>query len=195
MNRTIILTALTAPLLFAACDGAGGGWEDIFGDDTGYYDTGFNGDTAPLITQIDYGCDVGNPDQWWFDVTNEGWAGDVTVDLFETGDGAWGSGNVGAVWDERHYMTNVEWAEDGSWDRWDLTLSDVESPGSQTAGRSTLFGCAWNDGRSLAFMATAYDDNGRFADCAIWGHESEQYFNGYLNNDCICFENDGNCSN
>ena len=36
---------------------------------------------------------------------------------------------------------------DGSWDRWDLTLSDVESPGSQTAGRSTLFGCAWNDGR------------------------------------------------
>jgi len=191
---TRILTALAIPALFVACDQLpGGGWEGILDD---------SGDTAtvqptedPLIASINYGCNVGNPDMWWFDITNDGWAGDVTIDLFETGDGNWGQRNVGAVWDESHNMVNTEWAEDGTWDRWQLDLTDVESPGSQTSGRSTLFGCAWNDGGSLAFMATLYDDRGVPADCAIWGHESEQYFNEYLGNTCICFEGDGTCRN
>lgn len=194
MNRLTALIAL--PVLFlGACDQLGG-FEDILGPgDTGNDDFVV---VDPLIAAIDFGCDTGNPDQWWYDVVNQGWAGGVTLDIFETG--AWtgsanSAGNASSVWDETHELENIEFAADGSSDRWGISLNDVETPGQQISGSTTLFGCAWNDGGSLAFMMTMRDENGRFADCAIFGHESEQYFNGLQGNDCLCFENDQNCSN
>ncbi len=195
MNRMTALIALPA-LIFGACDQLGG-FEDILGTgDTGRDDVVVSVD--PLIAGINFGCDTGNPDQWWYDVVNEGWAGGVTLNIFETG--AWtgnasSAGNASSVWDERHEMSNVEFAADGTSDRWGIELNDVETIGEQIAGSTTLFGCAWNDGGSLAFMVTMRDENDREADCAIFGYESEQYFNGLQGNDCICFEGDQNCSN
>lgn len=193
MNKTATLFALTASALLAACDDVGG-WGDLF--DSGYdtWDTGefYEGDV--LIAELAYGCDPGNPDTWWFEATNQGWAGDMVLDIYETGDGNWPS-NPGAVWDETHNLTNTQWAEDGTWDFWELSLRDVESAGSQTASQSTLFSCGWNDGNSLAFMITLYDEDMRERDCAIWGQESDDYFNDYRNNNCVCFEADGNCNN
>ncbi|MFT6143382.1 MAG: hypothetical protein ACJAZO_002393 [Myxococcota bacterium] len=196
MNRMTALIALPALIFFGACDQLGG-FEDILG--TGDTSTSTPGTTIdPLIAGIDFGCDTGNPDQWWYDVVNEGWSGGVTLDIFETG--AWtgsgsSAGNANDVWDESHELTNIEFAEDGSSDRWGISLNDVETPGQQVSGSTTLFGCAWNDGGSLAFMVTMRDENNNQADCAIFGFESEQYFNGLQNNSCICFENDSNCSN
>lgn len=188
---TTLIVAST--LLFAACDQFGGGWDDLL-TETG--DTAFDTPTTttPLIDTLSYGCDAGSPDEWWFDSVVTGWAGDMVVDIYETGDGNWPNRPT-AVWDETHFMNNVESAEDRSWDRWDLVLADVESAGSQVSGRTTLFSCRWDDGRSLAFKATVLDESGRTQDCAIWGHESEQYFNEHLNNDCVCFESDNNCRN
>ena len=192
MTKTTTLFAM-ATLFLSACDILGGGWDGLLdSDDTGSTGDFFDGEL--LINELNYGCDVGSPDTWWFESTSQGWAGDTTLSIYETGDGNW-PGNPSAVWDELHNMTNTESAENGDWDFWTLSLADVDSAGSQVAGRSTLFSCQWNDGGSLAFKATLYDEDGRETDCAIWGYQSEQYFNDYRNNSCVCFDGDGSCTN
>ena len=190
----IALTAATLLIALTACDSlpSGGDLPD-WGDDTG--DTGWDDEGgAQQIAAIDYSCTVGSPDRWWYWTEIDGWSGLTTLDIFETGDGNWPS-NPGAVWSESHDMRNTDWSDEGGWDRWEVELRRVTSIGQQVSGQSTLFGCNWDDGRSLAFKMAIYDDSGRELDCAIWGHESHQYFNNHLGDDCICFDNDGSCTN
>lgn len=189
MNRALFLL----PLALVACDD-GFGWDDLLNDSDTAYDTGSFYSGPVEIAQLDYRCNNGSPDSWWYQATMNGWAGDVWLDIYETGDGNWPN-NPNAVWEESHPLTSVAYDEGGAWDVWEATLSDVESPGSVVSGRSTLWDCWWDDGNSLAFMITLYDDTAREVECAIWGNESGSYFNDYRGNDCICFDPDGNCNN
>jgi hypothetical protein len=187
----LTLALLATSSLAASCDQVPG-WEDLFESDSAW-DTAFY-DGEVQIAQLDYRCSSGSPDTWWVQAVMDGWAGDVELDIFETGDGNW-PGNPNAVWEESHLLTNVDHDPGGAWDVWEATLVDVESPGQQIGGRSTLWGCWWDDGDSLAFKVTVYDDGGREVECAIWGNESEQYFNGYRGDRCLCFDPDGRCDN
>jgi len=194
-NPTPLLMPALA-LAAAACDIPNGGWDDLFGGDTASdtaSDTAFYSG-ALEITSIDYRCTPGSPDAWWYSTTASAWAGDAELHVFETGDSNWPN-NPNAVWEETHPLTNTAYDEAGTWDTWEATLTDVDSPGSQIAGRSTLWGCWWDDGQSLAYKLTLFDDAGRATDCAIWGNESEQYFNGHRGDRCLCFDSDGRCDN
>lgn len=183
------------PLTLVACDGVGFDWDDLLNESDSDWETddGFYQD-APQIAQVDYRCDNGAPDSWWYQVTLDGWAGDMWLDIYETGDGNW-PGNPNAVWEESHPLRSVDYDESGAWDVWEVRVNDVEAISQQIGGNSTLFSCNWDDGRSLAFMVSLWDENANYVECAIWGHESDPYFNDYRGNDCLCFEADGNCNN
>ncbi len=188
----IKLALIASGALFAltACtDGIGMPDWDLDSADTGYWD-----EVVPMIAEVSFTCDYGNPDLWRFYSYLDGWAGQSMLDIFETGDGNWPN-NPSAVWSETHVMTNTNYADDGTWDEWSLTLRAVSSIGQQVGGQTTLFGCNWNDGGSLAFRQTIYDDNGAELDCVIWGSRSQQYFNGYLGDSCVCIDPDGRCDN
>ena len=190
MQRLTIALAATS-LLFAvsACDDASDfPWDE---DDTGWWDDDLP--AAQEIAYINYSCTVGSPDRWWYFVEIDGWAGDAELEIFETGDGNWPN-NPAAVWGETHPMQNTDWDDDGAWDEWEADLRRAGSIGQQVAGQSTLFGCGWDDGRSLAFKVAIYDDGGRLQDCAIWGRESHQYFNMHRGDNCLCFEPNGICT-
>ena len=81
-----------------------------------------------------------------------------------------------------------------------LSLADVALPGDVVAGSTTLWDCSFNDansgvGGSLAWMTTMEDESGAVLDCAIWGFESENYWNTWQGLNCLCFDVDGDCSN
>jgi hypothetical protein len=188
--RHLTLAAVALSATASTCDPTGG-WDDLLDSE----DTAGDFYEGPIqIAQIDYTCSEGSPDRWAFEVVNDGWAANIGLDIYETGDGNW-PGNPNAVWEESHDLENTDWDEAGTWDAWSISLSDVDRPGDQISSRTTLWDCWYDDGNSLAFMVTMFDDSGRAVDCAIWGNESSDYFNGYRNNDCICFDPDGDCSN
>lgn len=190
----IALVGTSALFVFTACDDFGTGndlpdW-DLDTADTGYFEEV----SDPVIEQVSFRCDIGNPDRWTFYSTMDGWAGTAVLDIFETGDGNW-PGNPAAVWSETHTLENTSYDPDGLWDEWQVTLSRVTTINQQYSGSTTLFGCEWNDGGSLAFKETIYDDSGREMDCVIWGYESQQYFNNYRGDSCVCIDPDGSCNN
>jgi hypothetical protein len=187
----IALLAVGGLLTFTACD-TGTSLPDWGYLDTG--DTGYSEVIDPVIAEVSYSCSYGSPDSWWFTSRTDGWAGLAVLDIFETGDGHWPS-QPSAVWKETHTLNNSDYDQGGEWDEWSITLRHVTTIGQQVSGQSTLFGCEWNDGGSLAFMETIYDDTGREQDCVIWGYQSQQYFNSHLGNSCVCLDNDGSCSN
>jgi len=193
MKSAIQLLVLATGALFAltACTSmpSGPDW-DL---DTG--DTGWSDDPVdPLIAQVTFSCNPGNPDMWSYYSRMDGWAGLATLDVFETGDGNWPN-NPGAVWVESHNLNNTDHDPEGTWDEWSLSLRHVTTISQQYSGSTTLFGCEWNDGRSLAFREAIYDESMRELDCVIWGHESQQYFNGYRGDSCVCIDPDGSCNN
>jgi hypothetical protein len=190
----IALLATTTLFAFTACTDLGSGlpdW-DVDTGDTGAWDDQTEYD--PVIGEVSYSCDYGSPDRWQFYSRIDGWAGLATLDIYETGDGNWPS-NPSAVWSESHTMSNSGYDADGAWDDWTASLSKVNTIGQQTAGSTTLFGCEWNDGGSLAFRETIFDDSGRELDCVIWGYQSQQYFNSHRGDDCVCIDPDGSCNN
>lgn len=192
MNTAKIALIAAAGLfaLTACVDGTGGGpdW-NLDSGDTGYWE-----EQDPVISEVSFNCNYGNPDMWTYDSFVDGWAGLAVLDIFETGDGHWPS-QPQSVWTETHTLNNLAYDENGDWDEWGITLRSVTTINQQIASQTTLFSCAWNDGGSLAFRETIYDDSGHELDCVIWGYQSQQYFNGYLGDSCVCIDNDGSCTN
>ncbi|MCO4746955.1 MAG: hypothetical protein KC912_19310 [Proteobacteria bacterium] len=180
MNK-LTLVMVAAMSVLAACEG------EVDGP---------TGDTAAApydgpwqVAEVLWDCDATG---YTYDVKTDGWAGDMTLDIFETG--AWTGTNNADVWDEFHPMSNVEFAQDGSWDTWDLELTSVATTGEVTSGTSTLFQCFQTDGTtprhddaSLTWKAEMLDDNDALMDCAIWGHEAEDYWETNQGDDCYCF--------
>lgn len=104
-------------------------------------------------------------------------------------------------------------ATHGTYDKWKMALKVVSSAGDVVAADpnnpntgTTLWDCQddltqtdtaspgtdWING-SLAWMITMYDDSSppQVTDCIIFGFHSDQYWNTYKGNDCLCFEGDG----
>ena len=140
------------------------------------------------IAEISYDCGDTTADYWTYMVIADGWARNMTLDIFETG--SWGGVNDPTTfngWEEFHPMNSVQFAPDRRWDEWDLSLSIVSTTGEQTSGSSSLFACSFDDGGSLAWMATMLDDNADVIDCGVWGNEAVDYFNTTEGNSCFDF--------
>ncbi len=167
-------------------------------------DTTFQGDF--LISSLNLGCvpgAAGAEDVITHDVTFQGWADTVTVDIVN-------SGAPAPQWDETHIMpadANLSFAADGSSDVWQLILGDVDAPGGVTLGATTLLGCGGADGDNFfdtnangEFLSIAVkvsgtpDSDANEPDCAIYGFNAAEVFAG---DGCICFEaaDAGNCEN
>ena len=163
---------------------------DVDTADTGFWEE----QSDPVIDQVSFECSYGAPDRWTFYSLMDGWAGTAILDIYETGDGNWPS-NPSAVWSESHTLENTSYDPEGTWDEWQISLTKVDTINQEYSGSTTLFSCDWNDGGSLAFKETIYDDSGREMDCVIWGYESQQYYNGRMGDDCVCIDPDGSCTN
>jgi hypothetical protein len=157
-------------------------------------DTTFQGDF--LITSLNLGCAPGvapAEDVITHDVTFQGWADTVTVEIVNSGF------TGGDPWDETHVMpadANISFAADGTSDTWQFTLDDVDSTGAVVLGSTTLMGCGGADGdnffdqengefKSIAVKVSGTpDSDANEPDCAIYGYNSRATFGP----DCICFE-------
>ncbi|TNE92119.1 MAG: hypothetical protein EP330_02905 [Deltaproteobacteria bacterium] len=129
------------------------------------------------IAEVQWQCEPGS-NTWTYYARTDGWATSMSLDIVETGDGNW-SENPSMVWDEYHdFDDNLAYAEDGSWDEWQIVLRGVSSMGSQVSGETTLFTCGYHSNDSLSWKATMYGDNSAL-DCAVWGHRPiEAYGSG-----------------
>ena len=62
-----------------------------------------------------------------------------------------------------------------AWDRWGITLPIVTDWMDQVDSVNTLFACDAATEATMTWMVTAYDMDGYFADCAVWGKRIEYY--------------------
>jgi hypothetical protein len=119
--------------------------------------------TSTEIDEVTWGYD---DEQWWYRVDIIGWAELVTLEVQRH----WNE----ETWIEQHEFTNTEWAEDGSWDRWELHLSVVDDPLDQMADESTALAATEANLARMTWMVATYED-GAMASCAEWGADTEQY--------------------
>lgn len=139
------------------------------------------------IDWIQWNCE--NSSDYAYHVETVGWAGDMTLEIFETG--AWGglsNPTSFSGWEEFHSMYNVAFAEDGSWDIWELDLVHVDSVSDVVAGSTTLFDCQVHLDDSLAWKTSMFDDSFAPVDCGIWGFDAEDYWNTTVGDECVCFD-------
>jgi hypothetical protein len=115
------------------------------------------------IDEVIWGYD---DEQWWYRVEIIGWAELVTLEVQRN----WKE----EIWIEQHEFTNTEFAEDGSWDRWELSLGVTGDPLDQVADESTALAATEANLARMTWMVAIYED-GAMADCAEWGADTEQY--------------------
>lgn len=173
MTRILTLSAAIAALT-ACVDGPPSTDSGFAWDDTGNVEV-FEGPWQ--IAEVYWSCEPAS-NAWTYEAITDGWAASMTLDIVETGDGSW-STNPAAVWDEFHdFDDNVDYAEDGSWDRWQVVLRGVSTPSAQVSGETTLFTCGYHAADSLSWKATMYGDT-EILDCGVWGHRPlEAYGSG-----------------
>lgn len=169
MTRIATLAvALTALIGCVGFEGDTGG--DSWGDTA---DPQFAGPWQ--IATLDWTCSQSNGN-WTYYAMTDGWAGSMSLEIVETGDGNW-STNPSAVWDEYHvFDNNLAYAEDGSWDEWELVLRTTSSFANQVSSESTLFQCGYHSDDSLSWKATMHSDGNQALDCGVWGHRPTEAF-------------------
>lgn len=159
--------------------------------DGGTTDSGDTGEAAVYegpwqVAGFVWSCDTTSGD-YSYEVTMDGWADSATLDTFETG--AWGGladpTNTGNAWEETHTLTQGDYGEDGSWDSWVTTLTNVTTP-SAVDNTTTLFSCGTHGEAELAWMMTA-DFGANGADCAVFGNEADDWWNTTQGNSCYVF--------
>ena len=180
MKRYLWLLAIAPALMAAECDTT-----DSKIDDSGSESCWYTG--ALQIAELSYSCTDGSPDQWYYYTLTDGLAGDVTIDIFETGDANW-PGNPSAVWDEQHGLDNIAYDDvTGSWYEWELGLDYEADEGSWVAGQSTSYVCSTDDETRLTWMVTMYDDSNNPVDCAVWGHDTSYWLVDMGFSSCLDF--------
>lgn len=157
MEKSLILLGLGA--LLVGC-GTGDTGETSAGDDT-------EGDTAPLETEIDEVSYGGDEDEWVYEVMLIGYGGSVELDIYQQ------TGGKETRWEEAHVLDNLEYDPDGQWDKWGITLPIVTDWKDQVDSVNTLFSADLEP--TMTWMVTAYDLDGYFADCAVWGQNIAYY--------------------
>ncbi len=111
-------------------------------------------------TEIDaviYGYDA---TEWTYNVDIIGWAENVTMYITQ---------NTSSPWEEEHDLANIEYAEDGSWDRWEILLP-VVSFNEYESGVNTFFQGSAAMEATMAWRIDAYDA-GAVVDCVVWGSD------------------------
>ncbi len=121
------------------------------GDSSVYYPT--------EIDVVTYGYDTG---EWFYSVDIIGWAENVTMYITQ---------DTSSPWEEDHDLVNIEYAEDGSWDLWELTLPITTQWDQQESGVNTLFSGDADMEATMAWRIEAYED-GAVADCVVWAGSS-----------------------
>jgi hypothetical protein len=117
-------------------------------------------DTAsPVIDTLEVTCD-GDAPRWTFDLRTRGWTTGAVLD--------W---SVDGVYRERHTLTSVSAARDGSTDRLVVTLDVAADWRDAAPGARTAFPC---DQPGLAGVIHVRDGDG-FADCLAFGDAPERW--------------------
>lgn len=181
MNKFTLAFAASA-LALSACTDTGTGDECDSGEEL---DSA--GECVPIaedeyegpwqVAEVSWNCDD-SANTWTYSVLTDGWANTVTLDIHETGSTT--------PWSESHPMDNTAFAEDGSWDQWDLVLDEVTTIGEVVSGETTLFECGFHGDDSLAWMATM-DAGENGTDCGVWGYQAADYWNTQQGNSCYDF--------
>ena len=156
MTRNLLVLGLGA--LFIGCDTADTADDTSTPDDTTV-------DTAPLdteINQVSYGFDE---TEWVYGVELIGWGAGVDIDIYQN--------EGGYVWEESHVLDQLDYDPNGEWDKWGTSLPIVTDWKDQVDSVNTLYTGAMED--TLTWMVTAYDMDGYFADCAVWGKTISYY--------------------
>ncbi len=130
--------------------------------DTDWHDTSWWISTE--INIVSYGADATS---WIYEVELIGWGSLVTIDIYRN--------EGGDVWEESHELLNIEYDPNGEWDRWGITLPIVTDPMDQIDSVNTWFEGTEAMEATMTWMVTAYDMDGYFADCAVWGKRIEYY--------------------
>lgn len=131
--------------------------------DTDWDDTGWSIPPAE-INIVSYGA---NSTRWIYEVELIGWGSQVTLDIYRD--------EGGDVWEEYHEFDEIAYDPDGDWDRWGTTLPIVADPKEQLDSVNTWFEGSEAMEATMTWMVTAYDMDGSFADCAVWGKRIEYY--------------------
>ncbi len=128
-------------------------------DDT--YDPGATGDSWVYYpTEIDVVTYSYDSTEWEYGVDIIGWAENVTMYITQ---------NTSSPWEEEHDLANIEYAEDGSWDRWEILLP-VVSFNEYESGVNTFFQGSAAMEATMAWRIDAYDA-GAVVDCVVWGSD------------------------
>ncbi len=114
----------------------------------------------PEPAEIDTITYVHHDDSWRYIVELLGWGTVANLEI-HADDGV-------VVWEELHGMVNTEWADDGSWDRWELDLAVVSDPAKQEGGVTTLYAANDKTEATMTWRVVVYTD-AEIADCAVWG--------------------------
>lgn len=154
--------------------------------DTGFFDTGFDtgfddptGYQGPWqIATITWDC-VGSG--WTYEFTTDGWAYGMDLSIHETSDDV-------DPWSEFHFTDNLDFAEDGSWDVWGVTLTLASDQGAVVSGQTTFFECGPYSPDNLAWMVVMRGSSGQELDCGVWGFEAADWFNTQQGNSCVVFD-------
>lgn len=110
----------------------------------------------PSISALTWSCDSGAA-TWKFQVDTAGWTG---------GGALWMAEDATRV--ERHGLSSVSAASDGSTDRLTTSLSVVADWRYAVEGSSTVWRCAEQE--QISFLAVVYTRDGADrADCRTWG--------------------------
>ncbi len=129
-------------------------------DDTYYGATGDSWTYYPTeIDVVTYGYDTA---EWFYSVDIIGWAENVTMYITQ---------DTSSPWEEDHDLVNIEYAEDGSWDLWEITLPITTDWAAQESGVNTLFSGDSAMEATMAWRIEAYED-GAVADCVVWAGSS-----------------------
>ncbi len=124
-------------------------------------------DTVPLETEIDevsYGV---FKEEWVYEVLLIGYGGWVTLDIYRQ------DGGKETRWEESHELSNIEYDLDGQWDKWGITLPIVSDWKDQIDSINTLYTAKMES--TMTWMVIAYDLDGLFADCTVWGQKIAYY--------------------
>ncbi|TNE92115.1 MAG: hypothetical protein EP330_02885 [Deltaproteobacteria bacterium] len=138
----------------------------------------------PLRLQhIEWECD----EEWWYSVGTNGWTASIELAIAALGE--WDGST--APYREDHVLVEVEWAEDQSWTRWELTLASSTRADAESSV-STALVCEVDGPENHGFRLWAYGAEG-LADCGIWGQRSAQFFDNSPSPACYCFDQARGC--
>jgi hypothetical protein len=136
--------------------------EDSGLDETGMDDTAEDTGWTYYPTEIDVVTYSYDASEWFYSVDIIGWAENVTMYITQ---------DTSSPWEEDHELENIEYADDGSWDLWELTLPITTEWDQQESGVNSLFAGDAAMEATMAWRIEAYED-GAVADCVVWGSDT-----------------------